>query len=153
MWFPLSCATSPDAWAQLFRGSLQSRDKICFNSCECSAGWKGQLNCPPNRGESVKSRPVWMNEHVPADGGRASCTERSGLLFSPAQRWLRGHRGQHDPCDLHVTPLLQPQVPKVGKQLGFTKISRNRDTRVLAPKSTFFFFIDSNTYVFRFANS
>lgn len=31
--------------------------------------------------------------------------ERWGLLFSSAQRWHWGHRGQHDPCDPHVTPL------------------------------------------------
>lgn len=123
---------------------------VCFGTCNCS---RLKLNCPPNEGGLVKRRPVWMNEHVPADGGRSSGRERSGLLFSPAQRWLWGHRGQHDPCDPHVTPLLQPQLLKVRKQLGFAKISRNENTRVPAPKKNTFLFIDSNTYVFRFANS
>lgn len=99
---------------------------------------KGRLHWPPQQGESVKSRPGWVNGHVPADGGRCWSRERSGLLFPAAQRWLRGHRGQHDPCDPHVTPLLQPQLLKVRKQLGFANISRNQNTRVPAPEKHFF---------------
>lgn len=38
--------------------------------------------------------------------------ERWGLLFRTEPRWHWGHRGQYDPCDLHVIPLLQLQTAK-----------------------------------------
>lgn len=61
--------------------------------------------------------------------------ERRGLLFSTEPRWHWGHRGQYDPCDLHVMPLLQPQLLKVRTQLA--KISRNEKKKKKKKEQTY----------------
>lgn len=82
----------------------------------------GESSCPSNDWGPVKRDPTWMNEHGPADRGRS---QRWGLLFTTEPRWHWGHRGQYDPCDLHVIPLLQ--LLKVRMQL--VSISRNGGER------------------------
>lgn len=163
MRLPPSCATSPGTSA-CCRGAYKKKNKTRKPSASCflRAIEEANFPCAPNEGGSVKRRPAWMNEHVPADRGRSRRRERSGLLSSPAQRWLRGHRGQHDPCDPHVTPLFfffffTTAAAKGQKSSSASlKFPENHNTRVpalpLKKKSTFLF-IDTNTYVFRFANS
>lgn len=102
-------------------------------------------------GTNLSIRPLRICEKGSSvDEWTWSCWQRQkpvqrecwGLLFSTEPRWHWGHRGQYDPCDLHVMPLLQPQLLKVRMQLA--KISRNekkKNTRVLlVPRKKILFY-------------
>lgn len=91
-----------------------------FNNAKCAQPWHA-LRCHMALGSQLVKRQTKLSVKPRRIGEKGSYLdewawscwqrqkpvrwERRGLLFSSAQRWHWGHRGQHDPCDLHVIPL------------------------------------------------
>lgn len=120
----------PQAVIALDTNSMKSLDKTSsliwiffvvhnsfFNNAKCAQPWHAP-HCHMTLGSQLVKRQTKLSIKPLRIGEKGSYLdewawscwqrqkpvwwERRGLLFSSAQRWHWGHRGQHDPCDLHV---------------------------------------------------